>query len=211
MARLLVETDASSLNDVQRNSLAAAVAEYKEWLSRDADRAEALTALAGLQVTQGDVAGARASFDRALRRDDTSLVTLLNYADFHRAQGNDMDAEILLTRAASLYPDSADVHLALGLLRVRQKRTAEAIPEMAKALQIAPDNSNYAYVYAVGLYSTGQVDAAFSILENAGARFPANMQIRSAIQAYCDDLEQKGTLRGLHKAASVCSGLARKE
>jgi tetratricopeptide (TPR) repeat protein len=211
MARLLVEMDAGSLNDVQRGSLAAAVAEYKEWLSRDADRAEALTALAGLQMTQGDIAAARAAFERALQRDDTPLVTLLNYADFHRAQGNDAEAELLLKRAVSIYPDSADAHLALGLLRVRQKRTSEAIPEMARAVQIAPDNSNYAYVYAVGLYSTGQVDSAFSILEKAGARFPANMQIRNAIQAYCDDQKQKGTLAGTRKAASVCSGLAGKE
>jgi predicted CXXCH cytochrome family protein len=210
VARLLAGADRGSLNAAQRDNLAAAIAEYKEWLSRDADRAEALTALAGLQVAEGDVASARASFEKALRRDETSLVTLLNYADFHRARGNDLEAEALLTRAVGLYPDSAEAHLALGLLRVRQKRTAEAIPEMARAAAIAPDNSNYAYVYAVALYSTGQIDAAFSALEKARARFPANTQIQNAIQAYCADQSQKGTLTNARKAVGICSTLPAK-
>src|SRR4029434_7787060 len=107
--------------------------------------------------------------------------------------------------ATSLYPDSADAHLALGLLRVRQKRTGGAIPELARAVQLAPNNSNYAYVYAVGLYSTGEVDSAFSVLEKAQARFPANAQIENAVQAYCADQKQKGALTGTRKALRVCS------
>jgi predicted CXXCH cytochrome family protein len=210
VARLLVGADRNSLNAAQRDNVAAAIAEYREWLSRDTDRAEALTALAGLQVAEGDVVSARTSFEKALQRDDTALVTLLNFADFHRARGNDAEAETLLTRAVGLYPDSAEAHLALGLLRVRQKRTAEAIPEMARAAEIAPGNSNYAYVYAVALYSAGQIDAAFSALEKARARFPANTQIQNAIQAYCANQPQKGTLTKAHKAASICSELPRK-
>ena len=188
--------------------MSAAIAEYRKWLSRDIDRAEALTALAGVQLAEGDTASAEVSFEKALQRDDTSLVTLLNYADFHRARGDDAKADMLLTRAVSLYPDSADVHLALGLLRVRQKRTAEAIPEMARAAQISPDNSNYAFVYAVGLYTTGEVDSAFSVLENARARFPTNVQIQNAIRGYCADQQAKGTLT--RKTGAICSGIARK-
>jgi predicted CXXCH cytochrome family protein len=210
VARLLVGTEKNSVTAAQRDALNAAIAEYRDGLSRDDDRSEALTALAGLQMAEGDPRAAHASFEKALQRDDTSLVTLLNYADFHRAQGNDADADRLLTRAVSLYPDSADAHLALGLLRVRQKRTTEAIPELARAAQLAPTNSNHAYVYAVGLYSTGDVDSAFSVLEKARARFPGNAQIQDAIQAYCDDHKQKGTLTGTHKAVRVCSTIARK-
>jgi predicted CXXCH cytochrome family protein len=210
VARLLMGTEKNSLSAVQRDALNAAIAEYRMGLSRDDDRTEALTALAGLQMAEGDPGAAHASFQKAVQRDETSLVTLLNYADFHRAQGNDAQAERLLTRAVSLYPDSADAHLALGLLRVRQKRTTEAIPELARAVQLAPTNGNYAYVYAVGLYSTGEVDSAFSVLEKARASFPANAQIQNAVQAYCDDQKQKGTLAGARKARSVCSTIAGK-
>jgi len=205
VARLLAGTARSSLSAVQRDGLDAAIAEYRKVLTRDDDRAEGLTALAGLQMAEGDPEAAHASFEKALHQDDASLITLLNYADFHRAAGNDAEGERLLIRAASLYPESADVHLALGLLRVRQKRTAEAIPELARAAQISPDNSNYAYVYAVGLYSTGDVDAAFSVLARARTRFPTNAQIQGALQAYCADQKQNGALTGTRKAVSICA------
>ena len=211
-ASSLAGVDKGALTTVQRESLDAAVTEYRQWLSRDGDRAEALASLAGLQAAEGDVASARSSFERALQRDETSLVALLNYADFHRAQGDDGAAERLLTRASALYPEAASVHHALGLLRVRQKQTDEAIPELARAAQLSPDNSNYAFVYAVGLYSTGQVTTALSVLDRARAQFPSNIQIQTALQAYCADQRDNGGQRGQFRRtpddrtiASICS------
>ena len=95
--------------------------------------------------------------------------------------------------------------------RVRRKQMAEAISELARAAQLSPDNSNYAYVYAVGLYSTGQVTSALSVLDQARARFPANVQIQSALQAYCADQRDNGGQRGRGTSAddrtiaSICS------
>jgi len=193
-AGLLAGVDPTALTSDQQSDLKAALDEYRRWLSRDADRAETLTALAGLQAATGDTTSARSTFERALRQDESSLATLLNYADFHRARGADDSADRLLSRAAALYPDAAAAHFALGLLRVRQKRHAEAVPELGRAAQLAPQDSNYTYVYAVALYSTGQTRPALSMLSEAGMQFPANMQIRSALEAYCADLQAKGAL-----------------
>jgi tetratricopeptide (TPR) repeat protein len=199
-ASLLAGTDRTSLSDDQRKSLEAALAEYRKWLDQDADRAETMAALAALQAAEGDVASAHASLEKALQRDETSLTVLLNYADFYRAQNNDAAAEPLLIRASRIYPDSASVHFALGLLRVRQKRTPEAVSELAIAARLSPDDSHFAYVYAVGLYTTGQKDAALSVLNNASTRFPANAEISSALQAYCAE-----------QHSPVCSGTVPKK
>jgi len=128
-ASLLAGADRTPLSGDQRASLDAALTEYRKWLEQDADRAETMAALAALQTAEGDVVSAQASFEKALQRDETSLTVLLNYADFHRAKNNDTAAEPLLIRASTLYPESAGVHFALGLLRVRQKRPQEAVPE----------------------------------------------------------------------------------
>jgi predicted CXXCH cytochrome family protein len=194
-ARLLAGADRTTLSAEQRESLDAALVEYRKWLEQDADRAEKLASLAALQVAEGDVAAARASFEKALQRDETSLTVLLNYADFHRAQGNDNAAEPLLAQASFLYPDSASVHFALGLLLVRQRRTAEAVAELGVAAGLSPDDSHFAYVYAVSLYTTGQKAAALSVLNKARTRFPANAEISSAMQAYCTEMR-----------SPVCSG-----
>jgi Flp pilus assembly protein TadD len=111
-----------------------------------------------------------------------------------------------LTRASTLYPEAASVHFALGLMRVRQKRPLDAVAELGLAARLSPDESNYAYVYAVSLYSTGQTGAAFSVLDKARSRFPANAEISSALQAYC--VEQRNTPDS--RIGAVCSGLDRK-
>lgn len=190
-ASLLAGADRMALSGEQRASLDAGFTEYRKWLEQDADRAETMAALAVLQAAEGDFVSAQASFEKALQRDETSLTVLLNYADFHRARNNDAAAEPLLSRASTLYPEAAGAHFALGLLRVRQKRPLEAVSELALAARLSPDESNYAYVYAVSLYSTGQTGAALSVLDAARTRFPANTEILSALQGYCADLRNR--------------------
>jgi predicted Zn-dependent protease len=70
---------------------------------------------------------------------------------------------------------------------VRQKRTAEAVPELARAAELGPDESNFVYVYAVSLYTTGRITESLTALDKARERFPANAQIQSALKSYCDE------------------------
>ena len=71
-------------------------------------------------------------------------------------------------------PDNADLHHALGLLHVRAKRLDEAIAELSQAMRLAPDNSRYAYVYALALNETGKVEAALEVLADSYKRRPAD-------------------------------------
>ena len=161
----------------------ALLADYRAWLTANADRAEALVELAGLRQAAGDADAARAAFERALRRDDTSIVARLNFADFLRGAGDDAGADTLLRQACALYPDSADAHFALGMLLVRRHALAAGVNELGRARELAPANSAYAYAYAVGLHSTGQDDRARLALSDARRRFPDNAPIEAALRA----------------------------
>lgn len=85
--------------------------------------------------------------------------------------------------ACALYPESADAHHALGMALVRRKQAEQGVRELARAAELAPSNSAYAYAYGVGLYSTRQLDRALATLRDAGARFPQNRQIQATLQA----------------------------
>src|SRR5690606_20911973 len=98
---------------------------------------------------------------------------------------NDAEAEKLLQKALAIYPDSADAHYAMGLLLVRQRKHSAALKQLLQASTLAPGNSHYAYVYGIGLYSSGNIPEALSSLATANKRFPANQQIISALQSYC--------------------------
>jgi predicted CXXCH cytochrome family protein len=165
----------------------ALVTDYEAWLIANADRAEALIELANLRRAAGDPVAARAAFERALRRDDTSIVAMLNYADFLGGDGDDAAAEPLLRHACALYPESADAHFALGMLLVRRKETAAGVGELGRASALAPDNSHYAYAYGIGLHSTRQDQRALATLRGAGRRFPDNAPIQAALRALCAD------------------------
>ena len=155
-APLLAGADRTAMGPDERRDVDAVFAEHRAWLAANGDRAEAVVAQAGLHRADGDGAAAQAAFERALRLDDTSIVAYLNFADHLRGAGDDAAAEALLRKACALYPESADAHHALGLALVRRKQAEQGVRQLARAAELAPGNSHYAYAYGVGLYSTRQ-------------------------------------------------------
>jgi Flp pilus assembly protein TadD len=128
-------------------NLAPALGEYRSAQEANADRPEALLNLGWLAALRNDLAGAEASYRNALRLDPGFAPAYVNLADLYRLQGRDAEGETLLRRA----PDDASVHHALGLLLVRLGRLDEALPELARAVELAPGEARYAYVYEVAL------------------------------------------------------------
>jgi predicted CXXCH cytochrome family protein len=176
-----------------RPDVAALLTDYQAWLTANADRGEALVELAALHRAAGDPVAARAAFERALRRDETSILAHLNFADHLRGNGDDAGAETLLRKACALYPDSADAHFALGMVLVRLRQVTAGVSELGRANALAPNNSHYAYAYGVGLHSTRQDERALATLSDARARFPDNPAIQAALRLLCD--ESRGPAR----------------
>ena len=168
---------AASLSPAQRALFERAVAEYRETQAFNADRAEAWVNLGALEVRLGNLDHAEAAYQRAIRTQPAFIPPYVNLADLYREQGRDPDGERVLRHA----PDGADVHHALGLLLVRQRRLEEAVGELAKATGERPESPRYAYVYAVGLDSTGQHGKALVVLEQAHQRFTGDRDILAAL------------------------------
>jgi tetratricopeptide (TPR) repeat protein len=185
VAPLLGRATGGAVPTVASDDVTTLLAEYDAWLTANADRAEALVEVAGIRGAAGDPVAARAAYERALRRDDTSLVAYLNFADYLRGDQDDAAAKRLLRTACDLYPQSADAHFALGMLLVRQKEVTAGVSELGRANALAPDNSHYAYAYGVGLHSTRQDERALAALFDARTRFPDNAPIQAALKALC--------------------------
>jgi Flp pilus assembly protein TadD len=82
------------------------------------------------------------------------------------------------------------LHYALGLAQVRSQRLDAAVEELARAVELAPQNSRYAYVYAVALDSADRTPEALSVLEAAQARAPSDRDILSALIQYNAKLDR---------------------
>jgi predicted CXXCH cytochrome family protein len=175
---------ALSLPPEQRSAFERAAAEYRAMQRFNADRAEAWLNLGALDVRLGDLAPAEAAYQRAIRMQPLFIPPYVNLADVYRQQGREAEGERLLREALTMHPPNGDVHHALGLLLVREKRMPEALSKLAKAAEQSPENARYAYVYGVALDSVGQRGAALAFLEQAHQRFTGDRDILAALSQF---------------------------
>ena len=81
-------------------------------------------------------------------------------------------------------PLEARLHHALGLSLVREKRSDEALRELAQASRLDPANARFAYVYGVAQHSFGELKSAISTLEAASSAHPADRDILEALVSF---------------------------
>jgi hypothetical protein len=84
----------------------------------------------------------------------------------HSASNMD-EASRLLTEARQNHPDDPAVLTGLGLLALRQRQTAEALPLFEKAMQADPAYAPYQVNLATALKAGGRVEEAIALLKKA--------------------------------------------
>jgi Tfp pilus assembly protein PilF len=127
---------------------------------------------------------AETEYRAALRLSPAYGPASANLADLYRQLGRDADAESVLRKAIDTSPADAGLHHALGLVLVRLKRQDEALAELARAAELEPDRSRYAYVYAVGLDANGRRGDAIQALKENLARHPHDRDTLSALISF---------------------------
>src|SRR4029079_18261389 len=79
---------------------------------------------------------------------------------------------------------AAALHHALGLSMVRQKRTPDALRELAEATRLEPSNARFAYVYAIALNDSGDPKRALAVLADALKRQANDRDLLSGLVLY---------------------------
>ncbi len=179
--RILAPVPAASFLGERRAAYLGAVEEFLASEHAAAERPEAHLNLGRYWTDQGNAEKAEAAYKTALRLAPGFIPGLINLSDLERARGRvDEEAE-LLEQAYALAPEDGSVLHALGLLRVRQGRHADALPLLGKAARLAPGAARYAHVYAVALESLGQPDEALSVRKAALTRHPYDVDLLAGL------------------------------
>jgi tetratricopeptide (TPR) repeat protein len=173
-ASLLAAMPQDSLPLADRERLSRAINEYVKAQRVNADRPEHRLNLGNLYLQQHRLAETEAEYTAARALDPGFTPVYVSLAQLYAQQRNDTEGERVLRQALSRMPNDAELHHALGLNLVRQRRAADALPELASAAVIDSANPRYAYVYAIALNSTGHADEAITTLETSHARHPAD-------------------------------------
>ena len=179
--RVLAAVPSDHWSATQRSVFERALAEYLESQQVNADRPESHFRLGIAYQGLGRLEAAERAYETALKVDSGFVGAYINLADLFRLQNREKEGEQSLGKALAIDPNNADVHHALGLLRVRQKRHGEALDSLERAVQLRPDYPIYNYVFAIALNSTGATDRALEVLKDAHQRNPANRELLSAL------------------------------
>lgn len=160
-------------------------AEYEQVQNNLLERADAHFNLAMLYQLSGREEQVEPALRAALERDAAFFPAIIMQAQwqeqYFRAPQNGLT---ILQRALETHPQEASLHHALGMALVRQGNLTDALRTFTRAQQLAPDNSDYAYVLAVALHDSGEPEQARGLLRKQLAADPANRQLRLALVAY---------------------------
>ena len=182
--RMLATVPEASLDPPQRAHLRKALDEYIATQRINADRPQAQINLGNVYRGMGRVVEAETAYRGALALDNRFVPAYINLADLYRETGRGVEAQKTIEQGLAVAPNQASLHHAHGLALVRGKELDRAVGALARAVELEPENSRYAYVYAVALDAAGKLTEAIQVLEDAHALHKDNAEILSALVAY---------------------------
>jgi predicted CXXCH cytochrome family protein len=168
-ARLLARSD---LTAEQRRRLDGPLHELQNATSVYASRPQWRMIAASVAAALGHPEQAIEQFEAALSIQPGFSQAYANLADLYRGLGQEDKVREVLARGLRAAPDDAALHYAQGLHLVRIGRLPDGLKAIKRAVDLAPEDSGFAYGYAVGLYSIENKKPAFDFLSGRLKRFP---------------------------------------
>ncbi len=187
-ARMLAPVPSKSFSPAQRKAFKKAAQEYVATQWANAERPEAQLNLGIFYASQGKTKKAKAAYQQAIKLAPDFMPAYVNLADFYRLRGNDAKGKQVLRHALQQNPEAADIHHALGLLMIRDKKLSKAIEHLSRAASKRPENVRYGYVYAIALNAVGRSDKAITVLEQLHTAHPDNREILDALITFHRDI-----------------------
>ena len=176
-ASILAEVPTASMSSNEQADFRRASDDYLSALRFNADDPDAQVSLGNFYAGRGESTQAEQAYREALLLDPNWIPAYVNFADFLRHSSRDDEGEALLRTGLSFHPKASILHHSLGLLQVRKKDFDGALISLQRSVELAPEDARFSYVYAVALYSAGQIMEARSVIKSALLRVPNDLSL----------------------------------
>jgi len=152
----------------------AAMALYRELLSRYPRHLRARNNLALLLDASGDHAGALAELDRALEMDAEHTTLLTNRGALLGALGRYAAAERDLRRVLRVEPSNVEALFNLGVVMSKKGLWSEAVPHLRRVTELDPDRGPAVYYLGEALNHVDDLQGALAAFQRATELQPTN-------------------------------------
>jgi tetratricopeptide (TPR) repeat protein len=150
----------------------------RPWLALRSRRARALLTRGLARRKSGDLDGARADLERALKAGDAAPATWLALGDVRLEQGDPAAAAVCFRSALAAAPDSPEACLKLGSVLRGAGSLDEALAVLRRAYELAPQAPGTLRALFDVLLQVDNYGKARVLAENAAARDPASYEAR---------------------------------
>jgi len=120
--------------------------------------------IARVQEVAGNIAGAEASYKKAIETDETDLEALLSYAHLLDRQGRLAEATGFYQQATKHHPESATALNDLSICYARQGMMGPSVDALSSAVQLEPQRKLYRNNIAKVLLKMNRIDEAYEQL-----------------------------------------------
>jgi tetratricopeptide (TPR) repeat protein len=182
--RVLAGTPPTALSAEESKQLQAALNDYIATQRYNGDRPESWINMGNVRLRTGDPQQAEKDYLHAQKLAPDFAGGYLNLADLYRMQGREADAAATLKAGLAHLPRDAALHHALGLSLIRSQEPEAAMQQLGRAVELAPEDTRFAYVYGVALNSTGAVEEAVEVLSQAHRQNPNDAQLMQTLALF---------------------------
>jgi predicted CXXCH cytochrome family protein len=131
-----------------------------------------------LAIDSNNMPAAEKAFQGAVTVDPYFEAGFINLADIYRVQQRPEKVGKVLVKGMQNIPKSAAIKYAYGLHMVRQQNLSKAIIAFEEAMQLSPDDAQYAYTFVLALDGTGQSTQALTTLKTLILNYQDKAQLQ---------------------------------
>ena len=168
----------------------AALERYEAALQGRPDDPDAQVHLARLFLHEASYPKAEQALQRGRSLDPSRLDAVAVTVRLLEEQGRHDASRQVLADALAQQPDSAFLQYQLGRWLSRHDQAEYALLALSRAVELAPDDTEYRYTLAVALHALEQVEAAQRQLEALLAQRPADRRARLLLVRYWQETGQ---------------------
>ena len=165
--RSLSELNISRLSEESKDAYNKAKDEFIIAQNQVMWRAEGRFNLGIFKAMQNETEAAKELYLDAIKIDPFFPASYINLADIFRNQQDALNDGKTIDMGLAVLPDDADLNYSKALFLIRDKQTDTAMEHLRIAVQNAPQNAQYSYVYAVALTDLGRTNDAYDVLMEA--------------------------------------------